>query len=163
MAGNEIKYEVKKSGRLLLVYNDRVVFSRKGVLGSLLWSLKGDKTIFYQNLTSVEFKNCGLFTGFIEFIFPGSGDEKGDAISGINNQNRFNFSRFLPWRNKKLGILMAEVNGFIQQKMKESQQSFNVVTQNSTSDEILKYKKLLDTGIINQQEFDSKKRQLLGL
>ena len=33
----------------------------------------------------------------------------------------------------------------------------------STADEILKYKNLLDGGIITQEEFDAKKKQLLGL
>ncbi len=31
------------------------------------------------------------------------------------------------------------------------------------ADEILKYKELLDDGIISQEEFDAKKRQILGL
>lgn len=33
----------------------------------------------------------------------------------------------------------------------------------STADELKKYKELLDTNIITQEEFDDKKRQLLGL
>jgi uncharacterized membrane protein len=33
----------------------------------------------------------------------------------------------------------------------------------SNADELKKYKELLDTGIINQEEFDAKKKQLLGI
>jgi predicted Zn-dependent peptidase len=33
----------------------------------------------------------------------------------------------------------------------------------STADELKKYKELLDAGIITQEEFDAKKKQLLGL
>ena len=33
----------------------------------------------------------------------------------------------------------------------------------STADEIKKFKDLLDAGIITQEEFDAKKKQLLGL
>ena len=33
----------------------------------------------------------------------------------------------------------------------------------SAADEITKFKQLLDTGIITQEEFDAKKKQLLGL
>lgn len=33
----------------------------------------------------------------------------------------------------------------------------------SAADELAKYKQLLDTGIITQEEFDAKKKQLLGL
>ena len=34
---------------------------------------------------------------------------------------------------------------------------------NSDADEIMRFKNLLDSGIIIQDEFDAKKRQLLGL
>ena len=33
----------------------------------------------------------------------------------------------------------------------------------STADEILKFKELLDSGILTQEEFEAKKKQLLGL
>lgn len=33
----------------------------------------------------------------------------------------------------------------------------------STADEILKYKGLLDEGIISEEEFEAKKRQLIGI
>lgn len=36
-------------------------------------------------------------------------------------------------------------------------------TQNSPADEIMKYKQLLDTGAITQEEFEAKKKQLLNL
>lgn len=44
-----------------------------------------------------------------------------------------------------------------------SVQQNSEVTQVSGADEIVKYKNLLDSGIITQDEFDSKKKQLLGL
>lgn len=38
------------------------------------------------------------------------------------------------------------------------------VTSNfSAADELLKYKELLDAGVLTQEEFDSKKKQLLNL
>ena len=33
----------------------------------------------------------------------------------------------------------------------------------SAADEILKFKELLDMGVLTQEEFDAKKKQLLGL
>ena len=39
----------------------------------------------------------------------------------------------------------------------------NTVPTSSNADELKKYKELLDTGIITQEEFDAKKKQLLGL
>ena len=39
----------------------------------------------------------------------------------------------------------------------------SVSTADSSADEILKYKNLLDMGAISQEEFDAKKKQLLDL
>lgn len=39
----------------------------------------------------------------------------------------------------------------------------NVVQANSNADELKKYKDLLDSGVITQEEFEAKKKQLLGL
>ena len=39
----------------------------------------------------------------------------------------------------------------------------NVVQANSNADELKKYKDLLDNGVITQEEFEAKKKQLLGL
>ena len=36
-------------------------------------------------------------------------------------------------------------------------------TSDGTADELKKYKELLDAGVITQEEFDLKKKQLLGL
>ena len=38
-----------------------------------------------------------------------------------------------------------------------------VVTSLSSAEELKKFKELLDMGIITQEEFDAKKKQLLGL
>ena len=39
----------------------------------------------------------------------------------------------------------------------------NITTSPSNADELKKYKELLDAGVITQEEFDAKKKQLLGL
>jgi len=49
------------------------------------------------------------------------------------------------------------------EKYKKQPQATTVVQQASAADELVKFKQLLDTGIISQEEFDAKKKQLLGL
>ena len=44
-----------------------------------------------------------------------------------------------------------------------SKDSVTVVNNTSNADELKKYKDLLDAGILTQEEFDAKKKQLLGL
>lgn len=39
----------------------------------------------------------------------------------------------------------------------------SVITKSSDAEELIKYKQLLDDGILTQDEFDAKKKQILGL
>ena len=45
----------------------------------------------------------------------------------------------------------------------ETKTRYNPIESTDTIEEIRKYKQLLDEGIITQEEFDAKKKQLLGL
>ena len=45
----------------------------------------------------------------------------------------------------------------------QPQQIINNIQETSNADELKKFKDLLDSGIITQEEFDEKKKQLLGL
>lgn len=63
-------------------------------------------------------------------------------------------------------ISARELNAFLSSAIKSrevQQQPTGVVASTSNADEIRKYKQLLDDGIITQEEYESKKQQLLGL
>lgn len=51
----------------------------------------------------------------------------------------------------------------INKKKAERTGAKNVNTSTNSADELKKYKELLDNGVISQEEFDAKKKQLLGL
>lgn len=53
-------------------------------------------------------------------------------------------------------------NLLMERQQKDSQVTKNIVS-SSNADELKKYKELLDSGIITQEEFDAKKKQLLNL
>lgn len=52
-----------------------------------------------------------------------------------------------------------EIYSYILQKISESKKAG--LENNCNADEIMKYKQLLDNGIITQEEFDKKKQELL--
>ncbi len=60
---------------------------------------------------------------------------------------------------------MAEVANYIKNKVAEYKRGKgqNVVNQVSAADELKKFKELLDMGVITQEEFEAKKKQLLGI
>ncbi|WP_081112366.1 SHOCT domain-containing protein [Fusobacterium necrophorum] len=61
-----------------------------------------------------------------------------------------------------LHVDMAE-NAIKEAKTLLEQKNNVSINQTSAADEILKFKNLLDQGIITQDEFDKKKKELLGL
>ena len=48
-------------------------------------------------------------------------------------------------------------------EIEKPQQVINNIQETSNADELKKYKDLLDSGVITQEEFEAKKKQLLGL
>lgn len=59
--------------------------------------------------------------------------------------------------------IVAILAGILNEKSKETITESTETSITSGADEILKYKKLLDEGIITEEEFLSKKKQILGL
>lgn len=64
------------------------------------------------------------------------------------------------WRSKK--EVAKRIYKIINEKIKEVYLKSIAVTEKSNADEIREYKKLLDEGIITQEEFEKKKQELLN-
>ncbi len=61
--------------------------------------------------------------------------------------------------NKEVPNKSEEIYKYILQKISENKDV--EITNNSSADEIMKFKQLLDDGIITQEEFERKKQELL--
>lgn len=70
--------------------------------------------------------------------------------------------RFLLISNRD-NIYKSISNLLIQRQEVKQEQKEVINVSNSNADELKKYKELLDSGVITQEEFNAKKRQLLGL
>lgn len=133
----------------LKVYEDRIVIEHPSIARVLArGSSVAAKTIYYSDLTAVEFKKCGWTVGYIKFSVLGDArtDENTVTIS-YSKENE----------------IAEKMVSYIQKKIKEAKQPKTAAASTSAADEILKLKNLLDMGIITQKEFDIKKKQLLGL
>ena len=80
----------------------------------------------------------------------------------VHNALGIGFSKEIPLSTTQL----IEITNKIKNAIYEAQ-SYEKITPSTASfysaDELKKYKELLDTGIISQEEFDFKKKQLLGM
>ena len=118
----------------IYVYDDRVVISRDTLAGILVFG-HGERTFFYNSIQGVEFIS-GRFR-IIPVGYENSSRTDGNAITWVLNRK-----------------YAKKVYQLILQKINESNKI-------SVADEILKFKKLLDDGIITKEEFESKKQELL--
>lgn len=157
--------EIKsQTGQILFIYEDRVELTQTGTMGVLTHGIRGMRTFYYVDISSIEFKNCGLTYGYFEFTVPGGPKNHGGLLGGVNNENRFTFGAPTLEQAKELASDMAIYNEVLQNKLKQAKAAkHSAPAVQSAAAEIREYKTLLDEGIITQEEFDAKKKQLLGL
>jgi hypothetical protein len=111
---------------------------------------ESSRIFFYKDLGSVEYRApAKLLEGFMEFVYPGAKREM---------TNLFKFGSILNNVNREVSDKAHE---FIMGKIAAAKHPVgnSVITQISDTDELAKFKKLLDDGIISQAEFDAKKEK----
>lgn len=159
----DYKYKLTAhTGTTLEVYETYIVINHMQVgfmANAINGGALGGKKIDIKNLTSVQFREPAGFTvGFIQFAYPGSVESKGGVGAMINDENSIPIQPAMVEQAR-------EIVDFIEKKKEELsvEKSTTIIQQTSAADELKKYKELLDMGAITQEEFDEKKKQLLGL
>lgn len=147
-----------KNGQLY-VYDNRLVIKRKGLFGFLSQGFAGDKTIPFSTIQTVQIKDGSMLTnGYIQFGILGAIERRGGIYNAIDDENAVVFT-------KSQNNLATQIKDFIEEKIFNARN--NTITPppvpHSSADEILKFKQLLDAGAINQEEFEAKKKQILGI
>jgi len=122
-----------------------------------------EKTLPIAQVTSVEIKKPGSFVvGFIQFSIAGGAARNssytltGGAFDAVQDENSV---VFVGEPNYQIALT---IKTYIE-KWSAQRASGDRPPTASAADEIRKLKSLLDDGILTQEEFDAKKRQLLGL
>ena len=132
-----------------LLYTDKVVIKHNRLIGGA-----AEKTIFLSQLTGVTIKKATFTSGMIHFATGGSEMKK--VNKSIKDENALITP---PFSDKK--ALQFKVQ--VEEQIGKLLSGKVAVSQSSNADEIAKFNELLQKGIITQEEFDSKKKQLLGL
>lgn len=135
------------------------------------------QTWFFKDYTGIEILPANLNSQFAQIIFLTGINSKnrfvGLDIGGTQNQaalrdtNRFllcsGMFSFSPANNFANSIGAKIRNALETYKNHEDTKEISSGAVISPADEIKKFKELLDIGAISQEEFDAKKKQLLGL
>ena len=161
---NKPIYDIKGvRGRSIKVFEEKCIIKTTVTVGSLITHNynDGEKTIYYADCIGVQFKKSGLQIGYLQLE---------TASSTMNNRsdNFFNENSFTFDTSTVTNEQMEDVANYIRDQIDQIKRGKNAPTiisstPVSSADELKKFKELLDMGVITQEEFDAKKKQLLGL
>ncbi|HEX8174081.1 MAG TPA: DUF4429 domain-containing protein [Pyrinomonadaceae bacterium] len=141
----------------LTLFADKVRISRSGLLAVMTQGLKGDKEILLSSITSIQFRQANALTnGYIQFTFAGSGENKRGLLDATKDENTVMF------KSSQQGEFQR-MKAAIEQKIAELRRPRAIVAQFSPAEELEKLASLKERGIITEEEFNIKKKQLLGL
>lgn len=134
----------------------------------------GDKKILFKDYINVEtFSKVNTTNGYLKFIPKEVGEDD------IYECDYFFFNNSIPFESKKIKQKVENIKKILEEKIekdviKEKEEKTKTtqevekaleVKKNDESkfEEIRKYKQLLDEGIITEEEFQTKKKELLNL
>jgi len=151
---SEVLMQVKGVNGQIELLADRVRIKRKGVLAFMTQGLKGDKEIRLSQITAIQFKQAGMVTnGYVQFSLPGGVESTSGVFDATKDENTVMF-------NRKQRKSFEELRQAIDQRIAAFGTGGQVT---SAADELEKFARLRDQGIITEEEFEAKKKQILGL
>jgi hypothetical protein len=141
-------------GASLELYSKKLLIKRKGFVAMTQHGLKGDKTIYYHQLTSIQVKPARkLQIGYIQFSLAGGIESVGGLGAAMKDENTVAFD----FRCNKL---VEEIRAYVEKAILSSQQPAAAPT--SVADELGKLKNLFDDGVLTKEEFEAQKKKMLG-
>lgn len=145
-------------GKTLVVSGDVIRIEKKAGF----FADKREKVIPIRQITSVEVKQPGTFVGFIQFSLAGakandsSYTVTGGAMDAVKDENAVVFNAAEKYE------IALKIKAYIDDWCARTSLPQNGTTF-SAADEIRKLKSLVDEGMISSDEFERKKKQLLGI
>lgn len=165
MRPDGVKYCLVNSlGRILDVYENKVVYtstqSTSTIVSGLVFGTsvtQGEKTIYFKDAIGVQYKPSSIADGYIQVETAAGGVSTSNSQYGGENSIQFSGKK----SNEEAEVIVA----FIRKQIEDIKNApvGGVVQQLSAAEELKKFKDLLELGVITQEEFDAKKKQLLGL
>lgn len=149
-------YEGHNGGSVELL-DDLLVIRRKGVLSALNHGSKGEKRIPYRSITSVQFKEPGLTTGYIQFGVTGGSESRGGVFDAVKDENTVLFV-------KKAAGQFRELRDLVERRSADARRGGSVAASSTVNaaEELTRFADLRDRGVLTEDEFQEEKRRLLG-
>ena len=150
----QVSLEAKGINGKLELLEDKVRIVRKGTWSLLTQGLKGNKEILISQISSIQFKAAGHLTnGYMQVAFLGGQESKRGIFDAVKDENTVMF-------NKKQQPSFEAIKMELDKKMATPKTEAKV---SSELDELEKLASLRDRNIITEEEFQIKKKNLLGI
>ncbi len=116
----------------------------------------GEKDIRISDITSIQIKSPGLMgLGYIQFTFPGARESKGGTFNAQSDENSVTFGRK---HAREFETIRTEID-----RRRSDPSPPSSTAASSPLDQLEKLASLRDRGIVTEDEFQQKKRQILDL
>ena len=149
--------EVKGHNGSIVFDGKKIIIKRNGGVALLTQGFKGDKEIYIKQISSIQLKQAGLLTsGYIQFAFSGGKENKGGLLDAGKDENTVIFT-------KKQQPDFLKLKEELEKAILNQNTSTTTIKNNSNLEELEKLASLKDKGIITNEEFEIKKKELLGL
>jgi hypothetical protein len=133
----------------------RVIISREGAMGLLTQGHKGRKEIDLSQITALQFKHADPPTvGYIQFSFMGGSETKMGLTSAVRDENSILFKKAAEPQFVRAKALID----VYRERLRHGSPA-----RHDPIGDIERLAKLRDQGLVTNEEFEAKKRQLLGL
>lgn len=134
--------------------------SSRKVLGDT--SAVGNKNIPYGSITAVQLHKSektflGYTKGFLQLTIQGGRETQGGIASAMSDENTITFE------TEEKNIEFAKAKRMIEQKIQQFHSPSSPSDNSSSLDVLEKLASLKEKGIITEEEFQAKKKQILGL
>lgn len=153
----ENKFVLKAlQGKTVTVTSDSIKIEKEGGF----FAVKRDKTIPIRQITSVEVKKPSRVVGFIQFSIAGGKQFNsgftlsGGAFDAVADENAATFL------SEECYNQALEIKSYVESWASPGEAKSS---SSSAADELLKYGTLVEKGLLTREEFEEKKKQLLGL
>lgn len=142
----------KGVGGSLELLEDRLIIRRTMVLG-ILHGLKGEKTIPYSAITSVQYKRAGVLNGYIQFSLGGGNESRKGIWDATTDENTLVFAN---------NDVFEEARRYVEARLGVRAAPITSPAGGSTVDDLEKLASLRDRGVLSHEEFEEQKAKVLG-
>ncbi len=154
--------DFSQGGKAIVTLNENsLTITRPGIMAKLAHGATGEKTIMYNQITSVQYKKAGFSRGYIQFVVAGSREARSGAIFGEKDENIIYFAS--GFNNDDVNNACEIIKKTIEQYNANLTKGTMTVVKHEDDhyDKLIKLKQLLDINAITQEEFDKEKQKLL--